>query len=316
MSIPTNSDCLDILADRTTFLPMEVTVTESEQAIASQGVDITTVNFEAELLQASMTTPVLVNFWTPRSEVSVSLSGLLASLSDEYQGALKLAKIDVDAEPQVAAMFGIRSVPTVILVREGQPVDGFAGALPEAEIREFLGKHLSAPAPVGDDATVAEKSAETPEQTIARLQQEIIATPDKAELKLDLAVAWMQVGDAASAQTELDALPAELEGDERARRVRGQLEFASVLKDAPSIAELGARIATNPEDHAARDMLGVRLLIDGQTEAGLEQFLAVLKADRNWNEGQARKRLIAAFLIIDDAELVGDYRRRMSSLLF
>ena len=89
-----------------------------------------------------------------------------------------------------------------------------------------------------------------------------------------------------------------------------------MLKDAPPIAELEARIAANPEDYAARDLLGVRLLIDGQTEAGLEQFLAVLKADRSWNDGQARKRLIAAFLVIDDAELVGNYRRRMSSLLF
>lgn len=290
---------------------------ETEFTAANQGVDITTVNFEAEILQASMTTPVLVNFWTPRSEASVSLGELLGSLTEEYSGALKLARIDVDAEPQVAAMFGIRSIPTVILVREGQPVDGFAGALPEAEIREFLGKHLPAPAPVAEEAAAAaEKPAESPEQAIARLQQEIIAAPDKAELKLDLAVAWMQVGDSASAQAELEALPAELENDDRARRVRGQLEFASVLKDAPPLAELEARIAANPEDHAARDMLGVRLLLDGQTEAGLEQFLAVLKADRNWNEGQARKRLIAAFLVIDDADLVGDYRRRMSSLLF
>jgi len=293
---------------------MENNVPDSVPATASHGVDISTVNFELELLQASMTTPVLVHFWTPRSEVSVSLGELLARLSAEYQGALKLARIDVDAEPQVAAMFGIRSVPTVILVREGQPVDGFAGALPDAEIRGFLGKHLPPPAPVAVDA--AEKPAETPKQAIARLQLEIAAAPDKAELKLDLAVAWMQIGDASAAQAELEALPDELERDDRAKRVRGQLEFASVLKDAPPIVELEARIAANPEDHAARDLLGVRLLIDGQTAAALEQFLAVLKADRSWNEGQARKRLISAFLVIDDPALVGDYRRRMSSLLF
>lgn len=289
---------------------------ETESAAASPGVEITTVNFEVEILQASMTTPVLVLFWTPRSEVSVSLGSQLAGMVDSYHGALKLARIDVDAEPQVAAMFGIRSVPTVVLVREGQPVDGFAGALPEADIREFLGKHLAAPGPSAESDDADDKPAETPEQAIARLQQEIAAAPDKAELKLDLAVAWMQVGDARSAQAELQALPAELENDDRARRVRGQLEFASALKDAPPVAELEARIAANAEDYAARDMLGIRLLIDGRTEAGLEQFLTILKADRNWNEGQARKRLIAAFLVIDDAELVGQYRRRMSSLLF
>ncbi|MEZ5463186.1 tetratricopeptide repeat protein [Dokdonella sp.] len=289
---------------------------DTESAAVSQGVEITAVNFEAEILQASMTKPVLVLFWTPRSEVSVSLGTLLASLTGEYRDELKLTRIEVDAEPQVAAMFGIRSVPTVVLVREGQPVDGFAGNLPEAEIREFLGKHVAAPEPAAESEADSEKPRETPEQAIARLQQEIIEKPDKAELKLDLAVAWMQVGDARSAQAELENLPVELEGDDRAKRVRGQLEFASVLKDAPPIAELEARIAADPEDHVARDLLGVRLLMAGRTEAGLEQFLAVLKADRNWNDGQARKRLIAAFLAIDDAELVGNYRRRMSSLLF
>ena len=93
-------------------------------------------------------------------------------------------------------------------------------------------------------------------------------------------------------------------------------EIAAVLKDAPAIAELQARLVKNEDDHAARDLLGVRLLIDGQTEAALDQFLHILKADRLWNEGQARKRLIAAFLVIDDADLVATGRRRMSSLLF
>ncbi|HET9032056.1 MAG TPA: tetratricopeptide repeat protein [Dokdonella sp.] len=282
---------------------------------ALKSIDITTANFEAELLQPSMTQPVLVIFWTPRSEASISLGSLLEKISSEYRGSLKLTRIDVDAEAQVAAMFGVRSIPTVILMREGQPADGFAGELPEAEIRELLGRHVPAPPAVEEEAN-AEKPAETPEQAIARLQQEIAASPEREELKLDLAVAFMQSGNAKAASAELDTLPANLETDDRAKRVRGQLEFAELLREAPSAAELEARIAKDPADLEARDLLGVRLLVDGQTEAGLEQFLAVLKADRNWNDGQAKKRLIAAFLGIDDAELVGTYRRRMSSLLF
>lgn len=282
---------------------------------APSAVDITTANFEAELLQPSMTQPVLVIFWTPRSEASVSLGNLLETIAGEYAGTLKLVRIDVDAEAQVAAMFGVRTIPTVILMREGQPADGFAGALPEAEVRELLARHLPPPAAVEADVD-AEMPAETPEQAVARLQQEIAVAPERAELKLDLAVAFMQSGNAKAAAAELDSLPANLETDDRAKRVRGQLEFAELLKDAPSADELQARIAKDPGDLQARDLLGVRLLIDGQTEAGLEQFLAVLKADRHWNEGQAKKRLIAAFLGIDDAELVGTYRRRMSSLLF
>ncbi|SFN37269.1 tetratricopeptide repeat protein [Dokdonella immobilis] len=283
----------------------------------THSIDITAANFEAELLQASMALPVLVDFWTPRSEVSVKLGELLGKLVGEYQGAVRLARIEVDSQPQVAAMFGIRSVPTVVIVRDGQPADGFAGALPENEIREFLVRHAGAPAAADEAAeSDADKPAESPEQAIARLQQEIAAAPDRAELKLDLAVAHMQAGNAAAARAELDALPANLESDDRAKRLRGQLEFVDLLKDAPPAAELEARIARDSKDLAARDLLGVRLLIDGQLEAGLDQFLAILEIDRHWNEGQARKRLIAAFLFIDDAELVGRYRRRMSTLLF
>ena len=278
---------------------------------APSAVDITAANFEAELLQPSMTQPVLVIFWTPRSEASITLGTLLETIVGDYHGALNLTRIDVDAQAQVAAMFGVRSIPTVILVREKQPADGFEGALPEAEIRELLARHVPPPATVD-----AEKPVETLEQTIIRLQQTIAAAPEREELKLDLAVAYMQSGNSEAASDELDSLPANLETDDRAKRVRGQLEFAELLKDAPSATELEARITKDPADYAARDLLGVRLLIDGQTEAGLEQFLAILKADRNWNEGQAKKRLIASFLGIDDAELVGNYRRRMSSLLF
>jgi len=126
----------------------------------------------------------------------------------------------------------------------------------------------------------------------------------------------MQAGNAAAAEAELDTLPANLANDDRAKRLRGQLDFARSLEGAPGAAELRARIERDPNDHAARDLLGVRLLIDGEAAAGLDQFLAILRADRSWNDGQAKKRLIAAFSVLDDADLVGDYRRRMSSLLF
>lgn len=276
--------------------------------------DITAANIEIELLQASMTQPILVLFWTPRSAGSIELGKLLETIAGEYQGALKFARINVDSEPQIVAMFGVRSIPTTVLMREGQPIDGFGGVLTEAEIRDLLGRHLPAPDTASIEAD--EQTPESAQQAIDRLQQETAQHPERAELKLDLAIALMQTGDAKAAEVLLDSLPANLEGDDRAKRLRGQLEFAGLLVDAPSIAELEARIAADPSDFAARDLLGVRLLVAGQSEAGLEQFLAILKADRHWNEGQARKRLIAAFLTLDDADLVGTYRRRMSSLLF
>lgn len=279
--------------------------------------DATEANFEAEVIQASFQQPVLVDLWATWCGPCKTLGPLLEKVVAEFNGAVRLAKIDCDQEQALAASFGVRSIPTVVLLRDGQLVDGFTGALPESAIREFLTRHVQ-PNPTADEAAAeaAPTVQETPEQAIARIQQEIAAQPDQAELKLDLAVAQMQVGNAAAAEAELDALPANLAGDDRARRLRGQLDFAQALKGAPPAVELAARVGRDPNDHAARDLLGVRLLLQGDAAAALEQFLAVLKTDRAWNDGQAKKRLIAAFSVIDDEELVGAYRRKMSSLLF
>ncbi len=278
--------------------------------------DTTTATFEQDVLQASLEQPILVDFWAEWCGPCKTLGPLLEKVVASYHGAVKLAKVDVDAEKQLAGMFGIRSIPTVVLVRDGQIADGFAGALPEGQLREFLDRHVQALPPVDDEPAEAPAVTETPEQAIARLQQAIATDADKPELKLDLAVAFMQAGNAAGARAELDALPANLAEDDRARRLRSQLAFADALKDAPTAQALQARLDQDPADHDARDLLGVRALIDGRTEEALEQFLAILKADRGWNDGQAKKRLIAAFSVIEDEDLVGTYRRRMSSLLF
>ncbi|NCT68285.1 MAG: thioredoxin [Rhodanobacteraceae bacterium] len=277
--------------------------------------DATAANFQTDVLDASFEQPVLVDLWAVWCGPCKALGPLLEKVVGEFNGAVRLAKVDVDKEQQLAAMFGVRSIPTVVLIREGQLVDAFTGALPEGAIREFLLRHVQ-PGEAAAEIEEALPEPETPDQAIARLLQTIAAEPDRPELKLDLAVALMQAGDADAAASELDALPANLASDDRARRLRGQLEFARSLKDAPSAGELLARIAHNPDDHAARDLLGVRLLIDGDAAGGLDQFLHVLKADRGWNDGLAKKRLIAAFNVLDDAELVGTYRRKMSSLLF
>ncbi len=276
--------------------------------------DATEANFEADVIQASLTTPVLVDFWAAWCGPCKQLGPVLEKVVGGYNGGLKLAKVDTDAQQQLAAVFGIRSLPTVVLVKDGQMIDGFMGALPEGQVREFLARHIAAPAE--QEATPPPAVAETPAQAIARLGREITATPDKPELKLDLALALMQNGETDAAHAELDALPANLAEDARAKRLRHQLDFARTLKDAPDMATLRTRLAANANDHAARDLLGVRLLIGGNAAAGLDEFLHILKTQRDWNDGAAKKRLIAAFSVLDDEELVGTYRRKMASMLF
>ncbi|UJJ59039.1 thioredoxin [Rhodanobacter denitrificans] len=287
----------------------------TDAAAVSHVFDVDQQTFEADVLQASLTTPVLVDFWATWCEPCKTLGPMLEKLAAEYHGAFRLGKVDVDTQQELAGMFGIRSIPTVVLVKDGQVLDGFTGALPEGQLREFLSRHvqpLEAPAEPAEAATVPE----TAEQAINRLQQAIATEPNRPELKLDLALALMRAGNVAAAEAELAALPANLATDARAVRLRSELELAHAVKDAPGLAELQQRVQADASDWAARDQLGVLLLLQGDAAAGLEQFLVILQQARDWNDGQAKKRLLAAFATLDDAELVGRYRRRMASLLF
>ena len=272
--------------------------------------------FETDVLQASLTTPVLVDFWATWCEPCKTLGPILEKLAAEYNGAFRLGKVDVDTEQELATVFGVKSIPTVMLVKDGQVLDGFAGARPEGQVREFLSRHVQPLPAATDDEAATEIETETPEQAINRLQQAIAATPARAELKLELAVALKQAGQDDAAAAELAALPANLAADARAMRLRSQLELAQALKDAPELAVLQQRVEANPEDWDAHDQLGVRLLAEGNAKGGLEQFLVILQHAPDWNGGQARKRLLAAFVTLEDAALVGRYRRRMASMLF
>ena len=276
--------------------------------------DATTDTFEAEVLRKSLEVPVLVDFWATWCGPCKTLGPILEKLAGEYNGAFLLAKVDVDKEQQIAAAFQIRSVPTVFLVKDGQLVDGFPGALPEGQLREFLASHGVQPAEAAAEAV--EAAPLDPTAQVAALREAVAAEPDKDELKLDLVLALLKTGEAPEAERLLDALPANLATDDRAVKARARLGFASALKDAPSPDALRAAVAANADDLRARHLLGVHALVAGDSEAALEQFLDMLKRDRAFEDGLARKSLIDAFRVIEDDALVSQYRRKMSSLLF
>jgi putative thioredoxin len=279
--------------------------------------DATTESFETEVLQKSLQVPVLVDFWAPWCGPCKTLGPILEKLAADYNGAFLLAKVDVDKEQQLAAAFQVRSIPTVMLVKDGQLVDGFPGALPEGQLREFLTHHGIEPRAVVEELVALEQApAPTdPHTELLRLRKAVELEPEQASLKLDLALALLTLGHAHEAEKLLDALPANLSTDDRAVKARARLGFAALLQDAPPPQVLEAAIASNPDDLRARHLLGAHAVVAGDAEAGLEQFLEMLRRNRTFENGLPRLALLDAFRVIEDEDLVGRYRRRMASLL-
>lgn len=283
---------------------------------AKHAFDATTAGFETDVLQKSLEVPVLVDFWAEWCGPCKTLGPVLEKIAAEFNGAFLLAKVDTEQEPQIAGAFQIRSIPTVYLVKGGQLVDGFQGAVTEGQVREFLAHHGIEPAAAEPDPAEDVVAPVDPHAEVARLRSAAKAEPDKAEHRLDLALALLQTGAAEEAEALLDALPANLSTDDRAVKARARLGFAALLKDAPPVEALEAAIAADAGDLRARHLLGAHRLVAGQSEAALEQFIEMLRSDRDFDAGLPRKALIDAFRVIDDAELVGRYRRKMSALLF
>jgi putative thioredoxin len=294
-------------------------------------IDVTLENFESEVIAASMDTPVLVDFWAPWCGPCRTLGPLLEKLETAYGGRFKLVKIDSDQEQQLASAFGIRSIPTCILLKGGQPVDGFMGALPEGKLREFLDKHLP-PAEEQDEAP-AEAAPEPPpgsDAQLERLQHAVATDPANDDSRAEYVKALLLAGRIDDAKVAfapvIDKAPA-VRRLESLRRVMDAFDFAGSLGDAfEALAACDHRITANRRDFDARFDRARLLMAHRKWTDAMDELLEILMRDKSWSEDLARKTYIAILDLIEtprakvaegqippDDPVVATYRRRLSS---
>lgn len=297
-------------------------------------IDVTIANFEAEVIEASMHTPVLVDFWAPWCGPCKVIGPILEKLEIEYAGRFKLVKIDSDQEQQLAAAFGIRSIPTCVLLKNGQPVDGFMGALPEGQLKAFLDKHVPSAGEVEaeeEEAAAQEALADGDvEAALERLQQAVKADPANDDARFDLVKLLLELGRDDDAKVAFAPVIAKADTvrrlDSLKRWMAARDEQATVADPNARVAELQAAIAANKRDFASRHALAQLLFAHGQWTAAMDELLEILMRDKAWNEELARKTYIAILDVIEPPKpkvaegqvppedpTVATYRRRLSS---
>lgn len=279
-------------------------------------VDVTQDDFESVVLQGSQQTPVLVDFWADWCAPCKQLAPVLESLAEEYQGAFLLAKVDTEANQMLSAQVGVRSLPTVLLVKEGQVVDHFMGALPEGEVREFLNKHIEAPAVDGMTLANELMSEGDLEGAVEAFKALVEADPDNHEAYLGLAEALEHQGQFDDALAIVTRLPEEFSANPVVQRLNAQAQLQDLVEDAPSLAECEIRFEQNPHDPEAHYFLAARRAQAGQLDQAIEQLIELVRNHRDYRDDGARLLLLKLFeLLGKEHPAVRAGRRRLATVL-
>jgi putative thioredoxin len=277
-------------------------------------VPITLENFQQVIVEQSKQTLIMVGFWAEWDEPSLQTMGMLEKIAVEYPNDLILAKVNCDEQQQIAQQFGVRGLPTVMLVKDSQPIDGFAGPQEEQEIRALLEKHL----PKVEDGLLLQAQALVEEQdyqqafSLAKQAYEI--DPQRTDIKFVLADIYIELGRIEQAKELLETIGL-VDQDHQYSVLLGKIELAEQAAYSPEIKALEADIEKSPDDLELKVKLGVQLQQANRTEEALELLLSVLKKDLNF--GEAKKLTLDMINALPDGDpLASTYRRKIYSLLY
>ena len=283
--------------------------------------DTTTQAFTKDVLDESKRQPVLVDFWAPWCGPCKTLSPIIEKAVKDAKGAVKLVKMNIDAHPSVAGQLGIQSIPAVIAFQNGQPVDGFVGAVPESQVKAFIDR-LGGPAgPSDTELLVEEGNRLLGEKDVAGAAEHFAAAlaADAASIPaiVGLASCHLATNNLDAARQTLAAVPAAAANDPAVAAIRAQIDLAAQTAALGDPTALAARIAADPKDWQARFDLALIENARGNREPAADYLLEIVGRNRRWEDEKARKQLVTFFEAwgpMDPATLSA--RRRLSSLLF